>query len=94
LTYKTSFLPLYVIDYQELKHLLNKEIYKYKKTIWRVIVRFGYFIWLDWKKSKEEKVKSPKKKTTRENEKTKKEKEKTHQGGRDGRFLGSNKAID
>ena len=72
LTYKNSFLPLYVIDYQELKHLLNKEIYKYKKTIGGNRSFWVFYL------VRLEKIKRGKSE--------KSEKEKTHQGGRGGRF--------
>ena len=83
LTYKTSFLPLYIIDLQAFKRLLNKEIYKYKKTI-GVIVRFGYFIWLDWKNQKGKSEKSEKE----NNEKKRENEKKKHTKGAGRSFLG------
>ena len=83
LTYKTSFLPLYIIDLQAFKRLLNKEIYKYKKTIGgnRSFWVF-YLVRLEKiKRGKSEKSEKENNEKKRENEK-----EKTHQGGRGGRF--------
>ena len=78
LTYKTSFLPLYIIDLQAFKRLLNKEIYKYKKTIGgnRSFWVF-YLVRLEKiKRGKSEKSRKENNEKKRENEK-----EKTHQGG-------------